>query len=61
MLKKILLKINKLEQQKQLKINKQSELQTEIDDIDMKLKKLNSFKRDYEKLQNNSTEFLNNM
>lgn len=61
MLKKILLKINKLEQQKQLKITKQSELQTEIDDIDLKLKKLNAFKRDYEKLQNNSTEFLNNM
>lgn len=61
MLKKILLKINKLEQQKQLKLNKQSELQTEIDDIDIKLKKLNSFKRDYEKLQSNSTEFLNNM
>lgn len=61
MLKKILLKINKLEQQKQLKLNKQSELQTEIDDIDIKLKKLNSFKRDYEKLQSNSTEFLNNI
>lgn len=61
MLKKILLKINKLEQQKKLKLNKQSELQTEIDDIDIKLKKLNSFKRDYEKLQSNSTEFLNNM
>ncbi len=61
MIKKILLKINKLEQQKQLKVNKQSELQAEIDDIDIKLKKLNSFKRDYEKLQNNSTEFLNNI
>lgn len=61
MLKKILLKINKLEQQKQLKINKQTELQTEIDDIELKLKKLKSFKRDYEKLQNNSTEFLNNI
>ena len=61
MLKKILLKINKLEQQRQLKINKQTELQTEIDDIDLKLKKLNSFKREYEKLQTNSTDFLNNM
>ena len=61
MLKKILLKINRLEQQRQLKVNKQTELQTEIDDIDLKLKKLNSFKRDYEKLQNNSTEFLNNI
>ena len=61
MLKKILLKINRLEQQKQLKINKQTELQTEIDDIDLKLKKLNSFKREYEKLQSNSTDFLNNI
>jgi len=61
MLKKILLKINRLEQQRQLKVNKQTELQTEIDDIDLKLKKLNSFKREYEKLQTNSTDFLNNM
>lgn len=61
MLKKILLKINKLEQQRQLKVNKQTELQTEIDDIDLKLKKLNSFKREYEKLQSNSTDFLNNI
>ena len=61
MLKKILLKINKLDKQNQLKINKQTELQKEIDDIELKLKKLNSFKRDYEKLQNNSTEFLNNI
>lgn len=61
MLKKIVLKINRLEQQKQLKINKQTELQTEIDDIDLKLKKLNSFKREYEKLQSNSTDFLNNI
>ncbi len=61
MLKKIILNINKLEQKKQFKINKQAELQKEIDDIDSKIKKLNTFKRDYEKLQNNSTEFLNNM
>lgn len=61
MLKKILLKIQRLEQQKQLKIDKQSEIQSEIDEIDAKLKKLYSFKRDYEKLQNNSTEFLNTL
>lgn len=61
MLKKILLKIQRLEQQKQLKIDKQSEIQSEIDEIDTKLKKLYSFKRDYEKLQNNSTEFLNTL
>lgn len=61
MIKKIVLNINKLEQKKKLKINKQAELQVEIDDIDVKLKKLNTFKRDYEKLQNNSNEFLNNI
>ena len=61
MLKKILQKIQRLEQQKQIKVNKQSEIQAEIDEIDLKLKKLNSFKRDYEKLENNSTEFLNNL
>lgn len=61
MLKKILQKIQRLEQQKQVKVNKQSEIQAEIDEIDLKLKKLNSFKRDYEKLENNSTEFLNSL
>ena len=53
MLKKILAKIQKLELQKQNKIASltkiQTEKQAEIDDIDIKLKKLNSFKKDYEK------------
>lgn len=61
MQKKILSKIQKLEQQKQLKIDKQSEIQLEVDEIDTKLKKLYSFKREYEKLQNNSTDFLNTL
>lgn len=65
MLKKILAKIQKLELQKQNKIASltkiQAEKQAEIDDIDIKLKKLNSLKKDYEKLEKNSTEFLNNL
>ena len=65
MLKKILAKIQKLELQKQNKIASlakiQAEKQAEIDDIDIKLKKLNSFKKDYEKLEKNSTEFLNDL
>lgn len=61
MLKKILLKIQKLEQQKQIKVNKQAEIQKEIDDLDAKLKKLYSFKKDYEKLESNSTDFLNSI
>lgn len=61
MLKKILLKIQKLEQQKQAKVNKQAEIQIEIDELDSKLKKLYSFKKDYEKLENNSKDFLNSI
>jgi len=61
MLKKILLKIKSLEQQKQVKLNKQSEIQKDIDELDTKLKKLYSFKKDYEKLENNSKEYLNSL
>lgn len=61
MLKKILLKIKSLEQQKQVKLNKQSEIQKDIDELDIKLKKLYSFKKDYEKLENNSKEYLNSL
>lgn len=38
MLKKISNKIQKLEGQKQVKVNKITEIKTEIDDIDIKLK-----------------------
>lgn len=61
MLKKILLKIQKLEQLKKTKIDKQTEIQKEIDDLDLQLKKLYSFKKDYEKLEKNSKEFLDNI
>ena len=61
MLKKILLKIQKLEQQKKVKVDKQADIQKEIDDLDLKLKKLYSLKKDYEKLEKNSQEFLDNI
>ena len=61
MLKKILNRIQKLEQQKQIKVDKQSQIQAEIDEIEVKLKKLYNFKKDYEKLESNSTEYLNNI
>ena len=61
MLKKISNKIQKLEGQKQVKVNKITEIKTEIDDIDIKLKKLYTFKKEYEKLKTNSTEFLNSL
>lgn len=61
MLKKILLKIQKLEQQRQIKVDKQLEIQKEIEVLDVNLKKLYSFKKEYEKLEHNSTDFLNNI
>ena len=61
MLKQVTNRIQKLEKQKQIKVDKMSEIQTQIDEIDVKLKKLYSFKRDYEKLLNNSTEYLKNL
>lgn len=61
MLKKILLKIQKLEQQKKAKADKQIEIQKEIDELDIQLKKLYSFKKDYEKLEKNSQDFLDNI
>ena len=61
MLKKILNKIQKFEIQKQTKVDKIAEIKLEIDDIDSKLKKLYTFKKEYEKLENNSIEFLNSL
>lgn len=61
MLKKILNKIQKFESQKQLKLEKISDIKNEINDIDSKLKRLYTFKKEYEKLESDSTEFLNNL
>ncbi len=61
MLKKILNRIQRLEQQKKIKVDKQSQIQAEIDEIDVKLKKLYTYKKDYEKLETNSTEYLNSI
>ena len=61
MLKKILNKIQKFEIQKQTKVDKIAEIKLEIDDLDSKLKKLYAFKKEYEKLESNSAEFLNSL
>lgn len=61
MLKKILLKIQKLEQQRKFKTDKQAEIQKEIDNLDIKIKKLYSLKKEYEKLEKNSQEFLDSI
>lgn len=58
MIKEILKKINLLEQKKLKKLNDQAKLQKEIEQLDNDLKRFNTFKRDYEKLQNNFTDFI---
>jgi len=60
MIKNLILRIEKAEKEKQKKVIAQAKIQTEIDNIDLNLKKLNSFKKDYEKLESNFTEFINN-
>jgi len=60
MIKNLISRIEKAEKEKQKKVIAQAKIQTEIDNIDLKLKKLNSFKKDYEKLESNFTEFINN-
>ena len=59
MIKEILKKLNSLEQKKEKKLNDQAKLQKEIDDLDAKLKKYHTFKKDYEKLQKNFDDFIN--
>lgn len=58
MLKRILAKIDSYEKQRQIKINKQNNLQKELDNIDIKLKKLYVLKKDYEKLEKNFVNLL---
>ena len=60
MLKRITSQIQKIENEKQKELNKQILLQAKIEVKDNELKKLYSFKKEYEKLEKNITEFLNN-
>lgn len=60
MLRKIISQIQKIENEKQKELNKQILLQAKIEVKDNELKKLYSFKKEYEKLEKNITEFLNN-
>lgn len=59
MIKKIQKEISKLEQQKELKTNKKLALETEIKDINEKLKSLNVLKTQYEKIQSGVDNFFN--
>lgn len=58
LIKKINKEIQKLEQQKQIKLNKKSQLEDELNVIQSQLKDLNNLKNQYEKLEQNTDSFL---
>ena len=60
LIKKIIKEIQKLEQQKQLKSNKRSQLDDELISINSRLKELNNLKNQYEKLEQNTDSFFMN-
>ncbi|MBT9815115.1 hypothetical protein GPK27_06600 [Catenibacterium mitsuokai] len=57
LIKKINKEIQKLEQQKQIKLNKKSQLEDELNVIQSQLKDLNNLKNQYEKLEQNTDSF----
>lgn len=57
MYKKIEKEIQKLEQQKTLKIEKRNELDCEINQLNSKLKDLNILKNKYQKLEQSTDDF----
>lgn len=61
MIKKITKEIQKLEQQKQLKTEKRNQLDSEIVVINSRLKELNNLKNQYEKLEQNTDSFFENI
>lgn len=57
MIKKIVKEIQKLDQQKAMKLEKRNELDCEINQLNMKLKDLNNLKNQYEKLEQSTDDF----
>ena len=57
LIKKINKEIQKLEQQKQIKLNKKSQLEDELNVLQSQLKDLNNLKNQYEKLEQNTDSF----
>lgn len=60
LIKKIIKEIQKLELQKQIKLNKRSQLDDELTVINSRLKELNNLKNQYEKLEQNTDSFFIN-
>ncbi|MEQ3039237.1 hypothetical protein AAAX13_13215 [Thomasclavelia ramosa] len=60
LIKKIIKEIQKMEQQKQLKLDKRIQLDDELIVINSRLKELNNLKNQYEKLEQNTDSFFIN-
>ena len=60
LIKKIIKEIQKMEQQKQLKLDKRIQLDEELLAINSRLKELNNLKNQYEKLEQNADSFFIN-
>lgn len=61
LIKKIIKEIQKLEVQKQIKMEKRNQLDSEINVINLRLKELNNLKNQYEKLEQNTDSFFENI
>lgn len=61
LIKKITKEIQKLEQQKLIRTEKRNQLENEINTINSRLKELNILKNQYEKLEQNTDSFFENM
>lgn len=61
MIKKIEKEIQKLESQKEMKVEKRKQLDVEISLINTNLKELYGLKNQYEKLQTGAENFINNL
>lgn len=61
LIKKITKEIQRLEQQKQVKTEKRNQLDDEINTIHSRLKELNLLKNQYEKLEQNTDSFFENI
>ena len=58
MIKKISTKMQRLELQKSQKLEKINQIRAEIKEIDVRIKKLDAFKKEFEKLENDIAEIL---
>ncbi len=58
MIKRISAKMQRLELQKSQKLEKINQIKAEVKEIDIRIKKLDAYKKEFEKLENDIAEIL---